>query len=241
MYNCLYFLYFALYSPYSTNIIHREAKTTAPVPSSSSERNRYGRTRDRKINHKVIAALNVIQEKHKDDNVHPLDLAQRKLKKDVARKRDKAMIWAAASGHFESEILESHAFQKSISLAQRTTNKEFDVATLFKQFSNFSVKLSYLDCTESDSGLRKSQLLTFRDIMSIRSYRKELNHCDALWKFIFYEQTHLFWSMAIYYALLKSTFVPEWDAMFKKEFDLIAKHGKTNYIQKDLDNLEKMK
>jgi len=212
--------------------INRESK-------KAMERSKHSKARSAKklgVNKQVLAALNRISDKHKDDGVHPLDLKQRKLKKDAARKTDKAMIWAAASGHFESEILESLSFQKNINIALKCQNAEFDVATLFKQFSNFSVKLSYLDST-TDSV--KSQLLTFRDVYGIRSYRKELNHCDALWKFIFYEQTHLFWSMAIYFSLLKTTFVPEWDAMFKKEFDLIAKYGKDNYIQKDVEELEK--
>eukprot|EP00483_Globobulimina_turgida_P013569 UN13594 len=182
-------------------------------------------TEKKRINHKVIAALNEIQEKHKDDNVHPLDLKQQELR-NVASLKDKAMIWAAASGHFETEILKSPHFQKNVSLALNALNvgnKEFDIAVLFKQFSNYSVKLIWKDCSRSTS-VNRSELLTFRDLMSIRSYRKELNHCNALWKFIFYDQRHLFWSMAIYYALIKTTLVPEWDGMFEKQYDLIRKY-----------------
>ena len=48
-----------------------------------------------------------------------------KKNKNIARKRDKAMIWAAASGAFQTELLESPHFQKNISLALKTTNKDF--------------------------------------------------------------------------------------------------------------------
>ena len=116
-----------------------------------------------------------------------------------------------------------------------------DIATLFKQFGNFSVKLVWLDCTEKDSGIKKSELLTFKDLYSIRSYRKELNHCNALWKFIAFDQRHLFWSMAIYYSLIRTTTVHEWDQMFIREFDLIHKYGKLDYIHKDCEFMEQRK
>jgi len=199
------------------------------------------RGKETQIKNQVIAALNDIQKKHNEDHAHPLDLKQQELKKDIARREDKAMIWAAASGHFDTEIIHSPQFQKSISVALKTTNKEFDIATLFRQFSNFSVKFKWLDCSERDSGITKSELLTFRDLMSIRSYRRELNHCDALWKFIFYDQRHLFWSMAIYYALIGTTLVPEWDAMFQRQYHMISKYGKRQYIHTDVEAMEQRK
>lgn len=151
------------------------------------------------------------------------------------------MIWAAVSGHFETEIIRSAQFQRSISLALRTTNSDFDIASLFRQFSNFSVKFQWMDCSARDDGVQKSELLTFRDLMSIRSFRRELNHCDALWKFVFFEQRHLFWSMAIYFALLGTTLVPEWDAMFRRELHLIRKYGKRQYIHSDCEAMEQRK
>eukprot|EP00485_Elphidium_margaritaceum_P006719 CAMPEP_0202695502 /NCGR_PEP_ID=MMETSP1385-20130828/9088_1 /ASSEMBLY_ACC=CAM_ASM_000861 /TAXON_ID=933848 /ORGANISM="Elphidium margaritaceum" /LENGTH=374 /DNA_ID=CAMNT_0049351539 /DNA_START=37 /DNA_END=1158 /DNA_ORIENTATION=- len=196
----------------------QKTSPSAPSPRHSSHslhshRDRAAANRSNNqasINDKVMAALNDIQAKHKESITHPLDIKQQQLKRNKAGARDKAMIFAASSGNFWSELLSHPQFQKNISLALKTTNKEFDIATLFKEFSNFHVKLVWLDCSEHDRGVKKTELLTFRDLIAIRSYRKELNHCDALWKFMFYEQRDLFWSMAIYYALLKTTLVPQW-------------------------------
>lgn len=49
---------------------------------------------------------------------------------NAARKRDKAMIWAAASGAFQTELLDSPYFQNKISLALKTTNKDFGLYCL---------------------------------------------------------------------------------------------------------------
>jgi len=219
----------------------QKTSPSAPSPRHSSHslhshRDRAAANRSNNqasINDKVMAALNDIQAKHKESITHPLDIKQQQLKRNKAGARDKAMIFAASSGNFWSELLSHPQFQKNISLALKTTNKEFDIATLFKEFSNFHVKLIWLDCSEHDRGVKKTELLTFRDLIAIRSYRKELNHCDALWKFMFYEQRDLFWSMAIYYALLKTTLVPQWDEMFREQFALIHKYGKRKYIHQD--------
>lgn len=56
---------------------------------------------------------------------------QKALSKNGARRKDKAMIWAAASGHFETEIIHSPQFQKSVSLALKTTNKDFGMLAMF--------------------------------------------------------------------------------------------------------------
>merc|ERR1719242_2643162 len=54
------------------------------------------RGRENQIGQRVMDALNDIEKRHEDDNVHPLDLKKQKHQ-EVARKRDKAMIWAAAT------------------------------------------------------------------------------------------------------------------------------------------------
>lgn len=193
---------------------------------------------------RVRLALQSLAAKHRDDDVHPLDLKEQKAREQkrlCADATHKAMIWAAASGHFFAEILSSKHFEKKVALAlmSRDKNVDFDIAALFSQFANFSVKLEWTDCAKRKEGAKRCEVLTFRDILSIRSYRKELNHCDALWKFIFYDERHLFWSMAIYYALLKTTTVNEWDAMFEHEFALIEKYGKDEYIHADVEAMEK--
>jgi len=191
------------------------------------------RGRENQIGQRVMDALNDIEKRHEDDNVHPLDLKKQKHQ-EVAKKRDKAMIWAAATGHFDTEIIRSPQFQRAVSLALKATNRDFDVAPLFRSFSNFSVKLQWLDYTKIGSGIERECLLTFKDLTDIKGYANELNHCDDLWKFIFYDQHHLFWSMAMYYALIGTTGVDKWDAMFKKHYALIRRNGKRRYIDEDM-------
>jgi len=184
---------------------------------------------------RVRAALASLSERHRDDDVHPLDLKG----PPQCTRRFRAMIWAAASGHFYAQILSSAHFLKKIGLARMALSKntEFDIGALFKQFSNFSVALEWRNAA-TVTEKKEAELLTFKDVLTIRSFRTELNHCDALWKFIFFEHKHLFWSMAIYYALLKTTTVEEWDKMFEKQFALIAKYGKQKYIHEDVEAME---
>lgn len=47
--------------------------------------------------------------------------------------------------------------------------------------------------------------------------------------------------MAIYYALIQTTLVPEWDNMFKRQFSLIQKYGKRQYIHTDVETMEQRK
>ena len=47
--------------------------------------------------------------------------------------------------------------------------------------------------------------------------------------------------MAIYYALLQTTGVPEWDAMFKRQYRLIDKYGKREYIHSQVEAMEHRK
>ncbi len=122
-----------------------------------------------------------------------------------ARLIDKARIWAALTGHFNAnDILQFSAFQKSILTVLRTTNPEFNIGKLFTKFKGFNCTVKWLDTSESPP-LEKTDLIAFQDLIAIRSFRKELKNCTALWKFLYYGKKDLFWSMVIYYTMIKTT------------------------------------
>ena len=55
------------------------------------------------------------------------------MKRNGASKKDKAMIWAAATGHFDTDIIKGKAFQKNVSLAlkARISNPDFGINFIF--------------------------------------------------------------------------------------------------------------
>ncbi|ETO02610.1 hypothetical protein RFI_34808 [Reticulomyxa filosa] len=108
-----------------------------------------------------------------------------------------------------------------------------DVAPLFKEYNGIHFKLTWFDKSVTPNKER-IELISFKDLITIRSFKEELKDCDELWKLSSQNKNALFWSMGICYSLLKTTGVEMWDQLFAHESSLIEKYGLEAYLEESM-------
>ncbi|ETO02471.1 hypothetical protein RFI_34961 [Reticulomyxa filosa] len=107
-----------------------------------------------------------------------------------------------------------------------------NVAPLFKEYNGIHFKLTWFDKSVTPNKER-IELISFKDLITIRSFKEALKDCDQLWK-LSQNKNALFWSMGICYSLLKTTGVEMWDQLFARESSFIEKYGLEVYLKESM-------
>ncbi|ETO00344.1 hypothetical protein RFI_37103 [Reticulomyxa filosa] len=134
------------------------------------------------------------------------------------------------TGYFDANnrILHFPKFQKNILIALNARNPNFGIIKLYIHF-----KLTWFNKSVTPNK-ESIDLISFKDLIIIRSFKEELKDCDQFWKLSSQSKNALFWSMSICYSLLKITGVEMWDQLFEHESPFIEKYGLDAYLEESM-------